>query len=226
MQIGFEREKLNFGIRRMLLYIVIFVVVLAGVFVFVNIKIRPFVISVTQGYAKNAVGNTMNDIIDEVLKEDAYEFIDIITDSEGNVAAVTMNSADVNLFMTRIAIQMKERIADMDEIRAEIPLGNFFPYPFLSGVGPKIVMKFLILANSGTSLSENFSSAGINQTLYTLSVHSETRVGIYVPTVNSSVTVENDIPVFRTLIVGRVPDTYTNVEGVESGAADTVLNIS
>lgn len=225
MLVGFEKEY-GFGIKRILIYFLILVIALAGIFVFVNIKIRPFVISITQGYAKNAVGNTMNDIIDEVLKEDEYRFVDIIKDSEGKVAAVTMNSADVNLFMTRIAIQMKERIADMDEIKAEIPLGNFFPYPFLSGLGPNITIKFLILANSTIATSENFSSAGINQTLYTLSIHSETRVGIYVPTVNSSVTVENDIPVFRTLIVGQVPETYTNVEGVESGAADTVLNIS
>lgn len=226
MRMGLDFEKERGAVGRLLFILMILTALIVGGMIFVNVKIRPFIISVTQGYATNAVGNTMNDIVNEILKEDEYSFANIINDGEGNVCAVTMNSADVNLFMTRIAIEMKEKIADMDEISAEIPLGNFLPHPFFSGLGPSVRVKFLILANSSSDLKESFSDKGINQTLYTLSINSKTKVRIYVPTVNSSVTVENDIPIFRTLIVGKVPDTYTNVEGVEGSAADTVLNIS
>ena len=221
LDFGYEKPKY----RRFFIYIALLFVVAAGVFIFINLKIRPFVISVTQGYAVNAVSNTLNDIIDEVLKKDEYRFVNIIKDSQGQIAAVTMNSADVNLFMTQLSIGMKEKIADMDEIEAKIPLGNFLPYPFFAGLGPDIPVRFLILANSNVGVEEKFVSQGINQTLYTLTLNSDTRVKLYIPTVNTSITVKNSIPVFQTLVVGGVPDSYTNVEGMEGTVQDTVLDI-
>ncbi len=221
LDFGYEKPKY----RRFFIYIALFVVLVAGVFVFINLKIRPFVISVTQGYAVNAVSNTLNDIIDEVLKKDEYSFVNIIKDSQGQIAAVMMNSTDVNLFMTQISIGMKEKIADMDEIEAKIPLGNFLPHPFFAGLGPDIPVRFLILANSNVGVEETFEARGINQTLYTLTLYSDTSVKLYIPTVNTSITIKNNIPVFQTLVVGGVPDSYTNVEGMDGTVQDTVLDI-
>lgn len=223
MSVDFGCEKPTY--KRFLIYIALLFAIAVGVFIFINLKIRPFVISVTQGYATNAVDNTLNNIIDEVLQKEEYSFVNIVKDGEGQIAAVMMNSADVNLFMTQLSKGMKEKIASMDKIEAKIPLGNFLPHPFFSGLGPDIPIRFLILANNNVGVEEKFVSQGINQTLYTLTLNSDTRVKLYIPTVNTSITVKNSIPVFQTLVVGDVPDSYTNVEGVEGTAQDTVLNI-
>ncbi len=206
-------------------YILIPLIALVMIFVWTNIKIRPFIISIAKGYAENAVSNTLNGIMDEAMKEGEYVFVNLIKDGEGKIAAVTMNSADVNLLITKITIGLKERIADMEEIEANIPAGNFVPYPFFAGMGPNIPVKFLILANTSVTAEETFAAQGINQTVYMLSFRVETKVGIYIPTMHSSVTVENNVPVSRTLIVGNVPDSYTNVEGLEGTAQDAVMNI-
>ena len=210
---------------RFLWYILIFMALLVTLFIWINIKVRPFVISVTRGYAENVVSNTLNAIIDEAMKEEDYTFINVINDASQRVVAVTMNSADTNILMTKISIGLKDRIADMEEIEAQIPLGNFLPYPFLAGLGPKVPVKFLMLANTAVSAKEEFVSKGINQSLYTLSLHVATDVGIYIPAMYSSVTVENEVPVAQTVIVGSVPDSYTNVEGMEGSLQDTVLDI-
>lgn len=210
---------------RVLWYILFILVAFVVIFIWVNIKVRPFVVSVATGYATNVVSNTLNDILDEAMKEDDYTFVNVINDAEGKVAAVTMNSADTNLLMTKIALGIKNRIANMEEVEAEIPLGNFLPYPFLAGIGPDVPVKFLILANTSVTAKENFISKGINQSLYTISFHIVTKVGIYIPTIHSSVMVENDLPVAQTLIVGNVPDNYTNVEGMEGSVQDTILDV-
>ncbi|MBQ3110927.1 MAG: sporulation protein YunB [Clostridia bacterium] len=216
-------EKKNpFGF---LWYILFALIVFVVIFIWVNIKVRPFVISVTQGYAENIASNTLNRIIDEAMRENEYNFVNVIRDSGDRVVAVTMNSADTNLFMTRISIGLKNRIADMDEIEARIPLGNFLPYPFLAGLGPKVPVKFLVLASTAVTAEESFLSKGINQSLYTLSLKVVTDVGIYIPAMHSSVRVENQVPIAQTIIVGSVPDSYTNVEGMEGSVQDTVLDI-
>ncbi|MBR5535941.1 MAG: sporulation protein YunB [Clostridia bacterium] len=218
---GYEKRS----ITHFLWYILFVLIMLIALFIWINIKVRPFVISITRGYAENVASNTLNAIIDEAMRENEYNFVNVIKNAEDNVVAVTMNSADTNLFMTKISIGLKNRIADMDEIEAKIPLGNFLPYPFLAGLGPEIPVKFLILATSAVSAREDFVSKGINQSLYTLSLHVVTDVGIYIPAMHSSVTVENEIPVAQTVIVGNVPDSYTNVEGMDGSVQDTVLDI-
>ena len=210
---------------RFLWYILFLLAAVISAFIWINIKVRPFMVSVTRGYAENVVSNTLNAIIDETMQNEDFTFVNVIKDSSGRVVAVTMNSADTNVFMTRISIGLKNRIADMEQVEAKIPIGNFLPYPFLAGLGPEVSVKFLVLANTAVSAREEFVSKGINQSLYTLSLHVVTDVGIYIPAMHSSVTVENEVPVAQTLIVGNVPDTYTNVEGVEGTAQDTVLNI-
>lgn len=206
-------------------YILIGLIAFVMIFVWTNIKIRPFIISIAKGYAENAVSNTLNEIIDEAMKKDNYVFVNLLKDSEGKITAVTMNSADTNLLITKITIGLKNRVDDMEEIKADIPLGNFIPYPFFAGLGPKIPVKFLILATTSVTTEETFASQGINQTLYMLSFKVETKVGIYIPTMHSSVSVENHVPISQTLIVGSVPDAYTNVEGLEGSAQDAVMNI-
>lgn len=206
-------------------YTALFLIVVAVLFIWINIKVRPFIISVAHGYASNAVSNTLNEIIDEAMKEGEYSFVQLTMDGEGKIAAATMNSPDVNLLMTQIAIGLRDKIANMDEITAKIPLGNFLPYPFLSGMGPEIPVKFLILANTSVSAEESFEDRGINQTLHTISFKVVTTVGIYIPTMHSEVVVENTVPVSKTLIVGTVPDSYTNVEGMEGSVQDTVLDV-
>lgn len=218
----YEREgKADFLVKAACILLIASV----GLFIFINIKIRPFVVSVAKGYAVNLVSNALNEIIEEEFRLGDYEFINFVKDSEGRVVAATMNSADINTLMTKISIGLTEKIEDMEEIEANIPLGNFFPYPFLAGIGPEVRVKFLILSNTSITAEEKFEAKGINQTLYTISFQVKTVVGIYIPTIHSSVPVENSVPISQTLIVGLVPDTYTNVEGLEGPASDYILDL-
>ncbi len=225
MRMSIDGDCQKRGAASFLLYICTFMVIVAVLFVWLNIKVRPFIISVARGYATNIVSQTLNEIMDGEMKEGDYSFIHLIEDREGKIAAATMNSPDVNLLMTKIAIGFQNRIEDMDQVKADIPLGNFLPYPFLAGLGPEIPVRFVVLSNTSVTAEESFEAKGINQTLYTVSFHVVTSVGIYIPTMHESVVVENDIPVAKTLIVGAVPDSYTNVEGMEGSVQDTILDV-
>ncbi|MCD8049757.1 MAG: sporulation protein YunB [Clostridia bacterium] len=194
-------------------------------FVWVNIKIKPFITSVTKSYAENTVAATLNSILREQLQTHDYDFIDITYLPDGSVASVSLNAVETNLLRSALIESLKKEIAALDEQRIGIPLGNFLPNQFFSGLGPKIPVTFLILSNTSVKVAESFTSQGINQTLYTLSFQIETRVGIYIPTLSSSVNVETTIPIAQTIIVGKIPESYTSVDGVEDTPEDVVLNM-
>ncbi|MBQ8003016.1 MAG: sporulation protein YunB [Clostridia bacterium] len=190
-----------------------------------GMKIRPIIVSVAKGYGENVVANNLNEIINKELKNIDFDFTRIVYTPEGTVASVGMDSHKVNLFMTDIVLMLKDKIIELEEIEAKIPLGNFLSNPFFSGLGPSVPVKFLILANTNVTAEDKFVSEGINQTLYTINLRVDTKVGIYIPGIKDSMTVTNIVPISQHLIVGEVPDSYTNVEGMEGTVQDTVLDI-
>lgn len=198
---------------------------LAALFLWVNVKVRPFITAVTSSYASNTVTNTLNSIVKEELQEYEYDFVEIIYAPDGEVAAVNTNAIDTNLLRARLTDGLRKRIADLDEKELGIPLGNFLPYHVFSGLGPRVPVRFLLLSNTNISVRESFSARGINQTLYSIYFEVTTVVGAYIPTMSSSSTVKCNIPVSQTLIVGRVPDSYTNVTGADGDPEDIVLNM-
>ena len=211
------------GAGRFFTFLLAFLISIAAVFLWVGIKIRPFVTSVAEGYAKNAVYTLLSSVVEEELKKYDYSFIDIQKDDSGKVIAANVNAIEVSLLKSRLILSIKDKIAVMEEKKVSVPLGNFTPYYFMSGLGPKVPMRFMIISNTHADLLENFESGGINQTLYTLSLNAVTRVTIYIPGIRGSVDIESEIPVAKTLIVGEVPESYTNVVGVEGRPEDILL---
>ncbi len=210
---------------RVLPKLILIIIAILLVTVWAGIKVRPVIVSVARGYGENVVGNTLNAMINEELEKLEFDFTRVQYTPEGKVAAVGMDSAKVNTFMADIVLVLKDKIIELEEIEANIPIGNFLSNPFFSGLGPRVPVKFLILANTNVTAEEKFSSKGINQTLYALNLRVDTKVSIYIPGIKDGMTVTNIVPLSQHVIVGDVPDSYTNVEGMEGTVQDTVLDI-
>ena len=200
-------------------------IALCTLFMWVGMMIRPVIISVAKGYGENIVSNNLNQMINDELSKTNFDFTIVTYTPQGKVADVKIDSHKVNLFMTDIALVLKDKIMNLEEIEAKIPIGNFLSNPFFSGMGPKIPVRFLVLANTSVTLEEDFVSSGINQTLYTINLKVQTKVGIYLPGIKDSTTVVNLVPLSQHVIVSDVPDSYTNIEGMEGSVQDTVLDV-
>lgn len=212
------------GLKRALCLVLVSLAAVTAIFVWINIKLRPFVTGVTEGYAKVLVSYTLNSIVKEELEKKDYEFIDVRTNEDGRVMSVNLNAVETNLLRSTLIVTLRERTTAMEEKVVRVPLGNFLPYHYFSGLGPKVPIRFLILSNTSIEFTDDFRAEGINQTLYTVTLDIKTKVRIYIPTMPSTVEVENNIPIAQTLIVGDVPESYTNVEGTTSSAPDVVLD--
>ena len=66
---------------------------------------------------------------------------------------------------------------------------------------------FLSIRNSDASFVSNFSDAGINQTLQQLTMNVSVDVAVLVLGAASSFTVNSQVVVAETVIVGQVPET-------------------
>lgn len=200
-------------------------IVPTALFILINIKVRPFITSVTNAYAQNIVSQTLNSIVREELEKNEYDFVEITYAPNGEVVAVCSNAIDTNLLRARLIEKLKEKIAVLSERKLSIPIGNFLPHSFMSGLGPRIPVRFLLLSNTKIDVRESFKTSGINQTLYSIFFDVRTKLGVYIPTMSSSCDIECNIPVSQTLIVGKVPENYTSVSGAKGTPEDIVLNM-
>ena len=83
----------------------------------------------------------------------------------------------------------------------------------LSGRGPGVKIRISSIGNIETNLNSEFTSQGINQTLHRIYVDINCKVKVLTPF--------KDILLAENVIVGNIPDTYYNLEGL-NGTSDAL----
>ena len=79
------------------------------------------------------------------------------------------------------------------------------------------------MGNVETDLRSEFTAQGINQTLHRIYLQVKCKLEILTPFQDVSKEITNQILLMENVIVGHIPDTYYNLEGMES-SGDT-LNV-
>lgn len=101
--------------------------------------------------------------------------------------------------------------------------GSFTGVKLLSGRGPAIKIKISSNGNVKTDLRSEFISKGINQTLHRIYLQVDCEVSILTPFKNIDKSISNQILIAENVIVGEIPGTYYNLEGLSQDDAMEVM---
>ena len=101
--------------------------------------------------------------------------------------------------------------------------GSFTGFKLLAGRGPNVKIKIIPIGNVETNLQSEFVSQGINQTLHRIYLKINCKLEILTPFEDITKNVENQVLLMENVIIGHIPETYYNLEGMES-SGDT-LNV-
>ena len=74
-------------------------------------------------------------------------------------------------------------------------------------------------------ISTKFSHEGINQTIFEVEAEVTADVSVFMPTIRTSEKVCAKVPVISAIIVGDVPQSYTNVDRHGEEYEDDVLEL-
>lgn len=93
----------------------------------------------------------------------------------------------------------------------------------MSGKGPGVPIRISTIGNVETDLRSEFTSQGINQTLHRVYLQIVCEVNILTPynTINERIT--NQVLIAENVVVGRIPSTYYNLNGLDSGSAVDII---
>ena len=190
-------------------------VALFTAFVWINNRVNPILKtmpSVQAGYIANIA---IDQAAAEVLAESDIMYdrlISLNTLSDGTVCSMTANIREMNKFKTNISKAIQDKILDYCEREISIPLGTLTGIDLFSGRGPSVRMKIQLYGNVTANLRSDFEGAGINQTRHRIICDVKVGISAVIPGCSSYTEVVNSFTVSETVLLGRVPESFTNVD--------------
>lgn len=175
---------------------------------------RSLTTQVAVSDAVDIVNSAVNNAVNCVISEGGYDFgyfVELSKDANGNITAISGNMAHINDLSTAILDKVIES-ADDGTISIAIPLGNLLGINLLSGKGPNINVDIVMLTSSKTDFKSVVQSTGINQSEYQLMLEVTIDIDVLVPWGTESATTVTEVIIADTVIIGKVPETYFNME--------------
>lgn len=174
--------------------------------------------------AKSIATIITNDETTNAIMDYQYsDFIIIHKDEAGNILMLESNMKNINIVISDVANRIQKSINNTKEEDVNISLGSFTGVSLLSGSGFKVPIIISTAGNIKTDVKSEFKSKGINQTLHRLYLQIESEISILTPfnTIQESIT--NQLILAENIIVGEIPETYYNLEGMTEGDVMEVM---
>ena len=203
-------------IRRCITVLLILLMIGLVGFFFLRSKYYAVITSLAQTQVTNATSDLINDAVAYQISSGNIAYDRIVyfeKDLNGRITALKTNIGEVNALKTETLNTINEVILESDYFDIGIPIGSLIFPEFISGRGPQIPVRVLSVRNSDATFQSDFTHAGINQTLHQLNMCVLVDVTVLVLGRTISFTVNSEVVVAETIIVGDVPDTYLQAGG-------------
>lgn len=184
-------------------------------------RVNPLTEELAVAEISDAASNLINEAVNEQIAAGNIQYDDLVTlqqDSAGNITALTTNMQAMNLLKSQLLLLLDEKVHEVDDDEIGIPTGNLTGFQLLSGRGPQIPIKILSIANSDAKFDGEFSDAGINQTHHRIMLTVALDLVILLPSGTVTEHVESDVCVAETVLLGRVPESYTYFNSIGEDA--------
>ena len=164
--------------------------------------------------ASDIVISQVNTSIAEIMKDEDYTgdyFVNFEKTDAGEISAISSNMARINALSAKI-LDTVINVTENQTITVEIPIGNLTGVSLLMGRGPKVPVQIIVLTSSKVEFSNSIITAGINQTKHQVNLEVIVDIDVLIPWDTASTQVKTEVLIADTVIVGKVPDTYMNVQ--------------
>ena len=184
--------------------------------------VLPIFDTLCEDKAKSIATIISNEEATKVMKEHTYdELFTIEKDTGGNITIIKSNVIPINEIISDVAVKIQNQIDATGREDIEIAAGSFTGFKLLAGRGPGIKIKISSIGNVETDLKSEFTSQGINQTLHRVYLQVKCKVNILTPFDNIEREITNQVLLVENVIVGNIPNTYYNLEGI-NGVSDSL----
>lgn len=190
--------------------------ILLGTFIGLDLGIRPMVKASAASQTQIAVNRMIQRAVLEVLEEDGLRyqsFVSLQQNLNGETTALTTDTVLINRLQGELLEKILQTLQETRQITLQLPLGSLTGSQFLAGRGPLVTLRLRPVGIVKTKIVNQFDEAGINQTRHRIQLQVTVDMLSLLPGYRISSQAQSNIILAETIIVGLVPDAYTEVYG-------------
>lgn len=211
MKIFYSDKK---TIKKKLTFILLIIIAIATIISILK-SIDPIFEELCKEEAMQIATDILNTESTKVVHKYEYKDIVSITKNEtDNTSILKTDVTVINDIASDIAVEVNKRLEELKQEKVQIPAGAIIGNKFISGFGPNINISIIPVGTVTTDVKTEFKAQGINQTVYRIYLEVLCNVNIVTSYKTINTEIVNQVLLVETLIVGSVPETYYNIEGL------------
>lgn len=207
-----KRMKKSYTIR----YRITVVIIIIGIICLaIDLSVRPIINRAVSYQTKLITTEIITNATIEVLNELKLSYGDIITiskDSNGQITTIQTDMAAMNYAKSQIIEKITKKLNETKNYEYSIPLGTVIGNDYLINRGPLLSFMITPMGHAGGEFKSEFVEAGINQTYHRIIMCITVDTTTLIPLHNSQNKTTADFLLAETVIVGKVPSYYTNIQ--------------
>lgn len=206
----------NTGLRviRTVVFVLTVAVAVSGVWIYIDFRLKSVALNFAKSAAKTAVINCANIASERALGElgITYDQLARITrNEEGLATSVEIDSVTANRFKSYISNEIAEELVKHEAVSFSVPASAAFGIYYTGISCPKINYTVHITTTAASNITSSFTTAGINQVLHQIIMEVTLESDLAMRAENTEQVATTEFIIAQTVIVGAVPDAFTNV---------------
>ncbi len=161
--------------------------------------------------------SSMNEAVGDYLEKNGeVQLYDIKRGEDGTVLSVDMRGPSAAAVKQQLTAKTLSIIEEKDAMLS-VPVGSLFDSSLFSGRGGNLSIRLLSVPYVESEIISEFKQAGINQTEHTVKVRLTCSVSALAGEEKFEVCCSDDMILSKTLIVGKIPSSYTQLGVYDEG---------
>jgi len=201
----------NNKVKKFIITILLIIVIIIGS---VDLSLRPSINKALDYQSRIITTNIMADVTSQVLGEmniDYGSIVRINKNSNGEILGIETDVNTVNKIKALLTSKITSELNNQKTYPYTISLGSLLGNNYLSGRGPAISLRIEPTGYLKSETVSKFTCVGINQTLHQIILNMTADITTIVPLHNSTTIISTNFIIAETVIVGDIPQYYTNV---------------
>lgn len=177
---------------------------------------RPNLLRIMRQQCNLTIQEQLAEAVLEVLAQQQnqpIELVSFIRDQEGRIIAVETNTQAANRLKSQLNHRLSNWLKNLESVPFYLPLGTLLGNEFLAGQGPAVPFHVVPVGTLSSDFVSTFESVGINQTKHQIDLVLEVEVEAAIPFFHTAANVQSHFIISETVIVGEVPEYYTQISG-------------
>lgn len=217
----FIPKKIKIGITFLLLGVLLLLIVADGI-------VRSIISDYPMNISSGIITKMMDKAMDEALLNSDIspsKIDNVIYDKNGKALSIETDTTKLIKVKTEFTKTFTSLLREHGNIvKISVPIGTLIGHEYTIGRGPKISFNLQFTCTVNAELKSNFSDAGVNNTLHTMELQVTNHIYVIIPWGHNSKTVSTKYILSETVIVGDVPEAFTNINGADDEITDDIVD--